>query len=353
MQPWFKKTFDETTLYNDCWKPNWYYLVEAGTAPMLVGEWGGKLVNPTNAAWFSDIADFIATKGLNHTFWSFNPNSADTGGLMLDDWKTVDETKYAIIKKTLSMKGLDHVVPLGAAPTPTPTPTVAPTPTAAPTVTPIATSTATAIPTVTPTPTPTVGPTGTPTPTPTVGPTGTPTPTPTVGSTATPTPTGTATPTPTPTPTNNPASGVKVQFFNGSTTATINTISPNIKLINTGTSAINLSDVKVRYYFTNDGTQANSFACDYATVGNGNITGTFTTIAKTNADRYIEVGFTSAAGTLAAGAGIEVKSRIWKSDWSNFTQTNDYSFNSTATNYVDWVNTTGYITGTLKWGTEP
>jgi len=51
-------------------------------------------------------------KKLHHTFWAFNPNSADTGGLMLEDWKTVDEEKYAIIEPTLWKKGLDHVIPL-------------------------------------------------------------------------------------------------------------------------------------------------------------------------------------------------------------------------------------------------
>jgi aryl-phospho-beta-D-glucosidase BglC (GH1 family) len=113
MQPWFKKTFDIDTLYNDTWYPNWYYIVDKGIAPVLIGEWGGKLANATNKLWFKCIAEFIAKKQLNHTFWSFNPNSADTGGLMLEDWKTVDEEKYNIIKQALWMKGLDHVVPLG------------------------------------------------------------------------------------------------------------------------------------------------------------------------------------------------------------------------------------------------
>lgn len=115
MQPWFKKTFDIDTLYNDTWYPNWYYIVDKGIAPVLIGEWGGKLANATNKKWFGCIAEFIAKKQLNHTFWSFNPNSADTGGLMLEDWKTVDEEKYNIIKQTLWMKGLDHAVPLGGA----------------------------------------------------------------------------------------------------------------------------------------------------------------------------------------------------------------------------------------------
>ena len=148
------------------------------------------------------------------------------------------------------------------------------------------------------------------------------------------------------------ATSAKVQFFNGNTTTSINTLYVNFNLVNTGTSAITLSNVKMRYYFTNDGAQADSYVCDWSTIGNSNVTGTFVSITPvTNADTYLEVGFTSGAGTLAAGSGIEVNGRIYKSDWSNFNQANDYSFNATATNYVDWTYVTAYISGTLAWGT--
>ena len=129
----------------------------------------------------------------------------------------------------------------------------------------------------------------------------------------------------------------------------------NFKLINTGSSAITLSNVKIRYYYTIDGVKTQNFYCDYSPAGSSNITGTFVTMgaAKTGADTYVEVGFTSGAGSLAAGANVVIQSRIAKSDWSNYTQTNDYSFNSTGTAYVDWTKTTGYVAGSLQWGTEP
>ncbi len=204
---------------------------------------------------------------------------------------------------------------------------------------------------ITPTPAVTVTPTVTVTTTPTV----TPTPTPTV--TVTPTPTVTVTPTPTvtvtPTPTGNPKDSIKVQLFNANTSTSTNTLYPNFKIINTGTTSINLSDVKIRYYFTNDGTNIDSYNCDWSSAGSGNVTSSFATISKTNADRYLEIGFSSTAGAIAPGASIEVKGRVWKSDWSNFTQTNDFSFNSTATDYVDWTNISGYISNTLIWGNEP
>ena len=62
----------------------------------------------------------IAEKHLHHTFWCFNANSGDTGGLVKDDFKTWDEEKYNFVKEVLWQNedgkfiGLDHEVPLGA-----------------------------------------------------------------------------------------------------------------------------------------------------------------------------------------------------------------------------------------------
>jgi len=149
--------------------------------------------------------------------------------------------------------------------------------------------------------------------------------------------------------------GVKIQMFNGTTTGTTNVLNPKLKLINTGTTAVNLSNVTIRYYYTIDGERTQNFYCDWATVGNNNITSKFVkmTTAKTGADYYLEIGFTSSAGTLQPGASTEIQTRFAKSDWTNYTQTGDYSFNSSATGYVDWNKTTAYINGSLKFGFEP
>jgi len=176
----------------------------------------------------------------------------------------------------------------------------------------------------------------------------------TATSTATPTPRSTTTPISTPTPTSI-TGGVKVQMFNGTTTGTTTALTPKLKLINTGTTAVNLSNVTIRYYYTIDGERTQNFNCDWATAGNNNITSKFVkmTTAKTGADYYLEIGFTSSAGTLQPGASTEIQTRFIKSDWTNYTQTGDYSFNSSATGYVDWNKTTAYINGSLKFGIEP
>ncbi|HCL03678.1 MAG TPA: exoglucanase, partial [Lachnoclostridium phytofermentans] len=49
------------------------------------------------------------------------------------------------------------------------------------------------------------------------------------------------------------AGDVKIQMFNGNTSATTNGIAPRFYLVNTGSNSINLSDVKLRYYYTIDG----------------------------------------------------------------------------------------------------
>lgn len=148
---------------------------------------------------------------------------------------------------------------------------------------------------------------------------------------------------------------IKVQMFNGNASDTTNGIAPKIKLINTGTSAISLSDAVLRYYYTIDGEKAQNFWCDWSSAGSANVTGKFVKMesSKTDADYYLEIGFTSAAGSLAAGQSIEVQVRFSKADWTNYTQTGDYSFSSSNSSYVDWNQMTGYLGGSLVWGVEP
>ncbi|MBR1897457.1 MAG: glycoside hydrolase family 5 protein, partial [Oscillospiraceae bacterium] len=42
-QEWFKKNFTEETLLDDYWRDSWAYINEQDIAPLLIGEWGGKL----------------------------------------------------------------------------------------------------------------------------------------------------------------------------------------------------------------------------------------------------------------------------------------------------------------------
>lgn len=116
-QPWFKAGYNYDSLYKDCWHDNWLYIHEDGTAPLLIGEWGGFMREP-NLTWMTHMRSLIKNYHLHHTFWCFNANSGDTGGLVLDDFKTWDEEKYNFVKEALWQEngkfvGLDHQIPLG------------------------------------------------------------------------------------------------------------------------------------------------------------------------------------------------------------------------------------------------
>ncbi len=116
-QPWFQGEYTYESLKEDCWNDNWLYIHEENIAPILIGEWGGFMTEP-NLTWMTDLRQLIGEQHLHFTFWCFNANSGDTGGLVLDDFTTWDEEKYAFVSQVLwqdegKFVGLDHVVPLG------------------------------------------------------------------------------------------------------------------------------------------------------------------------------------------------------------------------------------------------
>jgi hypothetical protein len=114
--------------------------------------------------------------------------------------------------------------------------------------------------------------------------------------------------------------------------------------------------VTIRYWYTIDGSQAQTYWCDYATIGCNNIVGKFVPVSPTrpNADYYLQVGFTSGAGSLASGASTgEIQNRFNKNDWSRYDETNDYSYIGSDTSYTASTKLTVYYRGKLVWGTEP
>lgn len=118
-QPWFYEGFTYSSLMDDYWYDAWLYIDDTKTAPLLIGEWGG-FMSGDNLTWMTYMRQLIAEYHLNHSFWCFNANSGDTGGLVLDDFSTWDETKYEFVKPVLWQNsegqfiGLDHRIALGS-----------------------------------------------------------------------------------------------------------------------------------------------------------------------------------------------------------------------------------------------
>ncbi len=155
--------------------------------------------------------------------------------------------------------------------------------------------------------------------------------------------------------TNGTEGSLEVQMYNKTTSDSSNSISPQFKIINTGSASINLSDVKLRYYFTDEDAASQSFWCDWSNVDSTNVIANFVDMESPmdSVDCYLEISFASVAGSLDNGESALLQTRVSKADWSNYVQSNDYSFNSSATDYVDWTKVTAYLTDDLQWGIEP
>ncbi|GMK42592.1 hypothetical protein PCCS19_56520 [Paenibacillus sp. CCS19] len=150
------------------------------------------------------------------------------------------------------------------------------------------------------------------------------------------------------------SNGLIIQYRASDTNASDNQIKASFIVKNTGSTAVNLSTLKIRYYFTKDGTAAMNGWIDWAQIGSSNVSITFGSVTGTNADSYVELSFSSAAGSiLASGQSGEIQLRMSKSDWSNFNESNDYSYDGTKTSYADWSKVVLYQNGTVVWGTTP
>ena len=105
-QPWFSAPNYPHNLYA-VWDAYWGYLFRQGTAPILLGEFGSKLETTSDTLWTDTIINYLSgdldgngandlgpgQQGVSWTWWSWNPNSGDTGGILQDDWIHVQQAK--------------------------------------------------------------------------------------------------------------------------------------------------------------------------------------------------------------------------------------------------------------------
>ncbi|MET3127790.1 autotransporter-associated beta strand protein [Arcicella rosea] len=152
-----------------------------------------------------------------------------------------------------------------------------------------------------------------------------------------------------------PLVNLKVYTETKTNQTTSNTISTYLKINNEGNVAINYGDVKVRYWFTKEGTPSLNYYLDYAALGNANIEYQFVTLnpAKTGANTYLELGVKTNLGTFYPSSSTgNIQYRITKTDWSNFNLADDYSYNSNKQMALN-DKVTVYYQGQLIYGTEP
>lgn len=96
-QSWFSAKDFPNNLAN-LWNTHWAYVQQEGMAPLLMGEFGGRSVGQdTEGTWQRTLMSFLKDNNISYTYWSWNPNSGDTGGILKDDWSSIDDAKLKVL----------------------------------------------------------------------------------------------------------------------------------------------------------------------------------------------------------------------------------------------------------------
>ncbi|CAI6000648.1 unnamed protein product [Closterium sp. NIES-64] len=135
-QPWLYDPAFPANL-EGYWDELWGYVADQGIAPVWVGEWGSMLpvdgtdqlsqremkwgiaqvwvgewgsVLPVDGTdqlsqremkWVAALRNYIRKKQLSWTWFTWGPNSKDTGGVLHDDWDTVEQGKMEVMARVM------------------------------------------------------------------------------------------------------------------------------------------------------------------------------------------------------------------------------------------------------------
>ncbi|NLL13077.1 MAG: hypothetical protein GX267_06720 [Fibrobacter sp.] len=153
-----------------------------------------------------------------------------------------------------------------------------------------------------------------------------------------------------------PQGNIKIQFMTYHPLALTNSVSVNLRIINTGTTDIDLASVTAKYFYTYEGAaQREETHVHWSGIlpsGRDITSKVNATIESLDVNHILNISFDSDAGVLIPGEYVECQTRFNKLNWTNYDQSNDFSF-STFTNFWDWQKVAGFINNSLIWGTTP
>jgi len=285
------------------WDSHWGFVHKDGLAPVILGEFGGRSVeNDREGVWQRALVSYLKENGISYLYWTLNPNSGDTGGVLLDDWQTVDPKKEELLSSYQSpLIGSGQAVPERGAATPLATAAqpAAPSADAPPAVAPTIAE----------------------------------------PSAAPPSPQAVATGT------------LRVRYHTSNPAEMSSDSKPEFIIANTGATPVRFEDLELIYWFQDDPGQTYTFQCDWAQIGCEKVQGEFEALAE--GGYALRVRFQPGLAELPAGQESgEIKLRFNRVDYSEFRQSDDYSF-SASNEYVEWEQVGLYLDGKLVWGRAP
>jgi hypothetical protein len=144
---------------------------------------------------------------------------------------------------------------------------------------------------------------------------------------------------------------LQVRYRNANPAENSQDSKPEFIIKNSGSTPANLDNLELSYYFSDEGNQPFVFHCDWAAMGCANVIGEFE--SSLDGAQRLRIHFRPGLEPLPPGQDSgEIKVRFNRSDWSDFNQSDDYSF-SPAYEYEDWERVTLAVNGQVVWGIEP
>ena len=79
------------------WDEHWGNLTRQGT-PLLVGEFSGKSVgDDPEGKWQRALVSYLDKRGIGSIYWSWNPDSTDTDGMLQHDWHSINKRELDVV----------------------------------------------------------------------------------------------------------------------------------------------------------------------------------------------------------------------------------------------------------------
>jgi cellulose 1,4-beta-cellobiosidase len=163
-----------------------------------------------------------------------------------------------------------------------------------------------------------------------------------------------------------PIAGFSVQYTNEATATNSSVIKCVLGIVNNSGQSVPLTELTLRYYYTNEVTHAITIDTNFAHASGGVTYADLTTKiskqnvvltpSKTNANAYVEIGFMAGSPSILSGdVATQVDWQIHQTNYDqNYDQSNDYSFDASKTSAQTWDHVALYRNGTtLLWGVPP
>lgn len=105
VQPWFRDyRFPNNLRY--IWEDRFGFIYNEGIGHTFVGEFGIKenIAGSAAVKWFDEFVAYMGerSEGYSWTYWAWNPNSGDTGGILQNNWEDVHTWKVNKLKPSMA-----------------------------------------------------------------------------------------------------------------------------------------------------------------------------------------------------------------------------------------------------------